>query len=196
MARPLQIAVADAEPLMRHWYQETLSQLGHELVVAASDGNELMEQCRSKRPEMLITDIAMPGIDGLAAAEMLCHDRPMPIILVSAQHEAADIERALKNHVLAYLIKPIKQADLAMAITLARRRFDEFRALEQQADRLAKSLSERKLIERAKGILMHRVGLSEPDAFKRLQRISQNKNQKMADAALTVIAAEEVFSPD
>ncbi len=196
MPRPLRIAVADAEPLMRHWYEGTLRQLGHDLVVLACNGNELVEQCRSEKPDLLITDIPMPGIDGLAAAEMLREEVPMPIILVSARHDAADIDRALQNHVLAYLAKPIKQPDLATAIILASRRFHEFRMLEQQADNLAKSLTDRKLIERAKGILMYRVGLSEPDAFKRLQKISQNKNQKLADAARSIIAAEETFTAE
>lgn len=196
MTQPLRIAVADDEPLMRRWYENTLTKLGHQVVVSASDGEEVVQQCRRERPDLLISDIEMPNMDGLAAADKIREDVPIPIILVSAHHDPEFVDRALQSHVLAYLVKPIKQPDLETAITLVMRRFQEFRVLEQQADSLTKTLEDRKLIERAKGILMQRVGLDEPAAFKRLQKISQDKNQKLVDAARTIIDAEQAFAKD
>lgn len=196
MNQSLRIAVADDEPLMRRWYECTLSKLGHQVVVSASNGEELVAQCRCEKPDLLISDIEMPELDGLSAAERLREGAPIPIILVSAHHDPKYVERALQNHVLAYLVKPIKQPDLETAITLVMRRFQEFRVLEQQADGLAKTLEGRKLIERAKGILMQRAGLDEPAAFKRLQKFSQDKNQKLVDAARTIIDAEQAFATD
>ncbi len=196
MTEPLRIAVADDEPLMRRWYENTLTKLGHQVVVSASDGEEVVQQCRRERPDLLISDIKMPNMDGLAAAEKIREDVPIPIILVSAHHDPEFVDRALQSHVLAYLVKPIKQPDLETAITLVMRRFQEFRVLQQQADSLTKTLEDRKLIERAKGILMQRVGLDEPAAFKRLQKISQDKNQKLVDAARTIIDAEQAFATE
>ncbi len=196
MTQPLRIAVADDEPLMRRWYENTLTKLGHQVVVSASDGEEVVQQCRREKPDLLISDIEMPNMDGLAAAEKIREDVPIPIILVSAHHDPKFVDRALQSHVLAYLVKPIKQPDLETAITLVMRRFQEFRVLQQQADSLTKTLEDRKLIERAKGILMQRVGLDEPAAFKRLQKISQDKNQKLVDAARTIIDAEQAFATE
>ncbi len=194
MNHVLRIAVADDEPLMRRWYKSTLAKLGHEVVVVAENGRELVERCREQQPELVITDIEMPDMDGLAASELIRDNAPVPVILVSAHYDEEYVERALQNHVLAYLVKPIKQPDLATAIALVMRRFQEFRALEQQADNLTQAVEDRKLIERAKGILMQRVGLDEQGAFKRLQQLSQDRNQKLAEVARSIIAAEEAFS--
>ena len=194
MNQSLRIAVADDEPLMRRWYENTLAKLGHQLVVCASNGEEFVQDCRREKPDLLISDIEMPYMDGLDAAEMIRENLPIPIILVSAHHDSTFVERALQNHVLAYLVKPIQQPDLQTAIALVMRRFQEFRALEQQCDGLQKTLEDRKLIERAKGILMQRVGLNEGAAFKRLQKMSQDKNLKLADTARTIIDAEGVFA--
>lgn len=196
MTQPLRIAVADDEPLMLRWYENTLTKLGHQVVVAATDGRELVEQCGQLNPDLVITDIRMPNLDGLDAVAQLRDITPRPVIVVSAHHDPQYIERALQNHVLAYLVKPIKQPDLETAIALVMRRFQEFRALEQQADNLTQALADRKLIERAKGILMQRAGLNEQNAFHRLQKLSQDKNQKLAEVAQTIVAAEDAFSPE
>jgi response regulator NasT len=135
----------------------------------------------------------MPDMDGIDASTAICRDAPVPVILVSGYHEPELIERALADHVLAYLIKPIKQADLETAIALAMRRFREFQALHQQADDLRQALEDRKLIERAKGVLMKRAGLEEADAFRRLQKLSSDKNQKMVQIARTIITADEAM---
>lgn len=193
MTKPLRIAVADDEPEMREYLQETLSLLGHQVVCAAATGRELLDHCRTAPPDLVITDIKMPDLDGIDAATELRQIRPLPVILVSAYHDPELIERALADHVLAYLVKPVKQADLETAIALVLRRFKEFLALEQQGDDLRQALEDRKMVERAKGILMTRAGLAEPDAFRRLQKLSNEKNRKLADIARTIVEAEDVY---
>lgn len=193
MTKALRIAVADDEPEMQEYLQETLSVLGHEVTCAAATGRELLEHCRQSLPDLVITDIKMPDMDGLEAATEIRALQPVPVILVSAYHDPELIDRALKDHVLAYLIKPIKQADLETAIALAMRRFKEFRALQQQADDLRQALEDRKFVERAKGILMKRSGLDEPSAFRRLQQLASEKNTKMIEIAQAIVTAEEAF---
>lgn len=194
MTRSLRIVVADDEPEMREYFQDTLTVLGHEVVGAAENGSALVELCRSAQPDLAITDIKMPDMDGIEAAIKIRDDAPIPVILVSAYYDPDLIQRALQDHVLAYLVKPIKQADLETAIALAMRRFQEFQALHQQAADLRQALDDRKVIERAKGILMKRAELSEPDAFRRLQKLSNDKNQKLIDIAKMIVTAEEAMS--
>ena len=196
MMQPLRIAVADDEPIMRRWYENALANLGHEVVVSAPDGQVLVEGCGSERPDLIITDIEMPTLDGIAAIAAIRDETPLPVILVSAHHTTDYVERALHHHVLAYLVKPIKQPDLETAIALVVRRFAEFRALQQEADSLTQALNDRKIIERAKGILMQRAELAEPAAFKRLQQLSQERNQKLVEVAKAIVAADEAFAPE
>ncbi len=194
MTRALRIVVADDESEMRDYFQDTLMSLGHEVVGTAENGEELVELCKSFEPDLAITDIKMPDMDGIEAANRIRDHRPLPVILVSAFHDPELIERALQDHVLAYLVKPIKQADLVTAMALAMRRFQEFQALHQQADDLRQALEDRKLIERAKGVLMKRAALDEPDAFRRLQKLSNDKNQKLVEIARMIVTAEEAMS--
>jgi response regulator NasT len=189
----LRIAIADDEPEMREYLEETLTVLGHQVLHVAATGRELADCCRRIPPDLVITDIKMPDRDGLEAAAELRDVQPVPVILVSAHHDPELIERAMRDHVLAYLVKPIKQADLETAIALAMRRFAEFRALQRQADDLRQALEDRKLVERAKGVLMTRGGLSEPDAFRRLQKLSSDKNLKMSEVARMIVLAEEAL---
>jgi response regulator NasT len=108
--------------------------------VTAKDGQDLVEKCHTTRPDLVITDIKMPDMDGIQASNEICAEAPVPVILVSAYHDPELIDRALANHVLAYLVKPIKQADLETAIAIAMRRFKEFQALHQQASDLNQAL--------------------------------------------------------
>jgi response regulator NasT len=195
MTAALRIAVADDEPDMRDYYCSTLPVLGHQVVVAARDGCEMVEACRNARPDLIITDIKMPDMDGIDAVREICRNETIPIILVSAYHDAELIDRARREHILAYLVKPIKQADLEVAISVAMQRFEEFRALRKEAGELREALEDRKLIERAKGILMKKTGLDEPEAFHRLQKLSRDKNQKMVEIARIILQADEAFRP-
>jgi response regulator NasT len=191
MTTSLRIAVADDEPDMREYFQKSLLRLGHKVVAVAQNGRELVEQCRALQPDLVITDIKMPDMDGIEAAIQIYRERPVPVILVSAYHDAALIARAEADHILGYLVKPIKQADLEPVITLAVRRFDQFQELRKEASDLRQALEDRKLIERAKGVIMKRAQLDEQEAFRRLQRLASEKSRKLVEIAQMILVAEE-----
>jgi AmiR/NasT family two-component response regulator len=190
----MRIVIADDEADMRDWYRTMLPRLGHEVIAACANGRELVEQCHTLRPELAITDIKMPELDGIDAATEIYKEFPIPVILVSAYHDGELVRRAESDHILAYLVKPIKQADLGPAITLAIKRFEQFEALRKEAQDLRQALEDRKLIERAKGMLMKRAGLDEADAFRRMQKLASEKNRKLVDIARVLITAEEALS--
>jgi response regulator NasT len=193
MTRSLKIAVADDELDMRDYFQQILPVLGHQVVAVAKDGRELVELCRTARPDLVITDIKMPDMDGIDAASQIYRNGPVPVILVSAYHDPAFIRRAEADHILAYLVKPIKQADLEPAIAIATRRFEQFQALRKEATDLKQALEDRKVIEKAKGILMKKANLDEHDAFRRLQKLASDKNRKLIEIAQMILTAEEAF---
>jgi response regulator NasT len=195
MSQPLRIAIADDEPDMRDYFARILPLLGHRVVATASDGAELVAQCLTARPDLVITDVKMPDMDGIEAAERLYKQFPVPVIIVSAFHDPELVRRAEADHVMAYLVKPIKQADLAPAIALAMRRFEQFQALAKEATDLRQALEDRKLIERAKGLLMARAALDEPSAFRRLQKLASERNLKLAELARMLVTADEAFQP-
>ena len=190
----MRIVIADDEGDMRDWYRTMLPRLGHEVVGACTNGRELVEMCRSAQPDLVITDIKMPELDGIDAATEIYKECALPVILVSAYHDGELVTRAESDHILAYLVKPIKQADLGPAITLATKRFEQFEALRKEAQDLRQALEDRKLIERAKGMLMKRAGLDEADAFRRMQKLASEKNRKLVDIARVLITAEEALS--
>jgi two-component system, response regulator PdtaR len=193
MNQALRIVVADDEPEMVKYLRDTLSRLGHHVVGDAGTGQQLLNACRQLTPDLLITDIKMADMDGIEAVRQLCQTNPVPVILVSAYHDPELIQRAMSGHVMAYLVKPIKQADLETTIAVAIRRFKEFTALQQQATDLRQALEDRKLIERAKGVLMKRAGFDEPDAFRRLQKLASEKNLKLVRVAEMIVTAEEAM---
>lgn len=193
MTASLRIAVADDEPDMRDYFQRILPVLGHQVVCVAGTGKELVRLCNETQPELVISDIKMPDMDGIDAAVEIYRNHAIPVILVSAYHDADLIERASSDHILAYLVKPIKQADLEPAIALAMRRFAQFQALRQEAVDLRQALADRKIIERAKGVLMKRAALDEHDAFRRLQKLASEKNRKLIDIATMIVTAEEAM---
>jgi response regulator NasT len=193
MSQPLRIAVADDEPDMRDYFRKILPRLGHTVVAVAENGRELVEQCRAVRPDLVITDIKMPDMDGIDAAARIYQEAPVPVILVSAYHDPELIARAEADHILGYLVKPIKQADLQPVIGLAMRRFEQFEALRQEATDLRQALEDRKVIERAKGILMKKARLDEQDAFRRLQKLASDKNLKLVELARMIVTADEAF---
>lgn len=195
MTVSLRIAVADDEPDMREYFRKLLTRLGHKVVAVAADGRDLVAQCLAERPDLVITDIKMPDMDGIDAATRIYQERPIPVILVSAFHDPALIKRAETDHIMGYLVKPIKQADLEPVIALAMRRFEQFEALRKEAADLRQALEDRKVIERAKGILMKRTQLDEQEAFRRLQKLASEKSRKLVDIAQMVLVAEEAVQP-
>ena len=136
MSRSLKIAIADDERDMRDYFQEILPLLGHEVIAVARTGKELVELCAQTHPDLVITDIKMPDMDGIEAAAQIYRHGPTPVILVSAFSDAELIRRAEADHILAYLVKPIKQADLEPAIGIAMCRFEQFQALRKEDHRL------------------------------------------------------------
>jgi len=196
MIPPLRIAIADDEYDMREYLQRILPLLGHTVVSVAANGQELVAQCQQHQPDLVITDIRMPERDGIEAAEEIYRTRPIPIILISAFHDADLISRAELDHVMAYLVKPVKQAHLEPAIALAWRRFEQFEALRREAADLRQALADRKLIERAKGMIMQRAGVDEPAAFRRLQRAASRENKRLVEIAQMVLKVEELLADD
>ncbi len=194
MNRSLRIAVADDESDMQEYYRTILPVLGHVVVAVAETGRELIEKCREQHPDLVITDIKMPDMDGIDAASQIYRDGPIPVILVSAFHDADLIRRAEGDHILCYLVKPIKQADLEPAIGIVMRRFEQFQALRRETVDLKQALENRKLIERAKGLLMKKAELDEADAFRRLQKLASDQNRKLVEVARMLLTAEEAFS--
>jgi two-component system, response regulator PdtaR len=195
MNRVLRIAVADDEADMRDFYQSMLPLLGHKVVAAAANGVELQACCRAFRPDLIITDIRMPDVDGIEAAARICKDEPVPVILVSGYQDSQLLERAQANHIMGYLVKPIEQADLAPAIMVAMSRFEQFQLLRKEAADLRQALNDRKQIERAKGIVMKVAGINEEEAFRRLQKMASEKNRKLAEIADMILTAEELVRP-
>jgi response regulator NasT len=195
MSGALEIAVADDEPRMRDYFQETLPLMGHRVTAAARTGRELIRACRDRRPDLIITDVKMPDMDGIAAAAAVCRGDPIPVILVSAYHDAELLGQARDGCMLAYLVKPIRQADLEAAIAVVMQRFEQFEALRKEAGELRQALEDRKVIERAKGVLMRVAGLDEPGAFRRLQKQARDHNQTLVEVARLILRADEAFRP-
>lgn len=195
MSLNLRIAVADDESDMREFLERMLPRCGHQVVSVAENGEQLLNHCDKLQPDLVITDIKMPKMDGIEASIKICQQRPVPIILVSAYHDAGLIERAETDHVLAYLVKPITFADLQPAIAVATRRFAELQTLRKECANLQQALADRKVIEQAKGVLMKIAHVDEKEAFRRLQEMAAEQNKKLLDAAKSVIGLEKAFTP-
>lgn len=182
----MQILIADDESIIRMGLKRMLQGMGHE-VVAAKNGRLALELARKHNPDLAILDIRMPYTDGLQAAKTLSRTQPLPILLLTAYSEADLIEQATDLPIQGYLIKPIEPAELAAAIAIARKRFDEGQALAQQAAALQENLETRKLVERAKGHLMQTMGLNEKAAYQTLQKVARDKRLSMAEVANAVL---------
>ena len=191
----LRVAVADDEKDMRDYFQDVLPALGHQVVAVARTGRELVELCRAAPPDLVITDIKMPDMDGIDAAAQITQEGPIPVILVSAFLDEELLARTASDHILGYLIKPVKEQHISAAIAVAMRRFAQFQELRKEAADLRQALDDRKVIERAKGIIMRRAGLDEEQAFRRLQKLASAKNRKLVDIARIVLISEEALVP-
>ncbi len=193
----LRILIADDDDATPLILGQILPSMGHVVVGTARTGRTLVELCRQLNPDLVITDVMMPDMDGITAAGQIYHDSVVPVILLTAHYDAEFIRRAEESHVMAYLVKPISQAQLEPAIVIAMRRFREFEALRRDEADLRQALADRKIIERAKGILMSNVHLDEPAAFRRLQKLASEKNRKLVDVAQLIVAASEALgTPD
>ena len=186
------IVIADDEPLIRLDLREMLTELGYDVVGEAGDGQAALELARKLLPDLVIMDIRMPGVDGIAAAEELTREKIAPVVLLTAYSDQGLVERAKDAGVVGYVVKPFRQTELLPVIELSIARFDEFRSLEREVGDLKEALETRKLVERAKGILMETHGLRESEAFHRIRKTSMDARKSMKEVAEAVLLAHEM----
>ncbi|HIC93583.1 MAG TPA: response regulator [Anaerolineae bacterium] len=186
------VIVADDESIIRMDLREMLTNLGYLVVGEAGDGRSAVNLARELRPDVVIMDIKMPGgIDGIDAAKILTEERIAPVVLLTAYSQRELVERAKEAGVVGYIVKPFRESDLVPAIEVALARFAEFRALEKEVGNLKEALETRKLVDRAKGILMDTQGLTEAEAFRRIQKMSMNTRKPMKEVAEAIILAHQ-----
>ena len=187
----VRVIIADDESVICMGLREMLSDLGYLVVGEAGDGRSVVNLARELRPDVVLMDIKMPDMDGIEAAKILTGERIAPVVLLTAFSQRDLVERAKESGVVGYLVKPIEEADLSPAIEIALARFGEFRELEKEVDTLQDQLETRKLVDRAKGILMDTQGLTEAAAFRRIQRMSMNTRKSMKEIAQAIILTHE-----
>ncbi|MCX6032939.1 MAG: response regulator [Chloroflexi bacterium] len=186
------VIIADDESLIRMDLREMLTNLGYLVVGEVADGRSAVNQTRELRPDVVVMDIKMPDMDGIEAAKVLTEERLAPVVLLSAYSQRDLVERARQAGVVAYLVKPYREEDLTPAIEVALARFREFRDLEKQVADLQSALETRKLVDRAKGILMDKQGLTEADSFRKIQKMSMDTRKSMREVAEAIILAHQV----
>src|SRR5436190_1086872 len=193
MKTKLRIVIAENERDMREFIREALERLGHEVVGDCVTGRELMATAQKTTPDLILADIRMPDTDGIEAARAINRERPVPVILITAYHDEETLARAGGDHVVGYLLKPVSEPELKTAITLAMTRFERAQAMSKEAADLRQALEDRKLVERAKGIVMKRLHTDEDDAFRRMRKQASHQNAKLHEVCKGILAAEEVF---
>jgi AmiR/NasT family two-component response regulator len=192
MADAMRILIADDEPVIRMGLKTMLEEHGYKVVGEAPDGEQAVTLAGKSNPDLIFMDIKMPGLDGIAAASTIMARSPKPIILLTAWSERDLVQRAQEAGVLAYLVKPVREAELIPAIEVAIARFQELRALQQEVGTLKDTLETRKLVERAKGILMKSEGVDEQEAFLRIQQQSRNTRTAMREIARAILVSDEM----
>jgi AmiR/NasT family two-component response regulator len=184
----VRILVAEDETIIRLDLRKTLEDAGFEVCAEARNGEEAVELAASEQPDLAILDVKMPKVDGIEAARRILAERPIPIVMLTAYDQEELVSRAVEAGVFGYLVKPFRESDLLPAIRAARARHAELEALREEAESLAEALATRKVVERAKGLLMERERISEQEAFARLRRVSQSSNRSMKVVAEALIA--------
>ncbi|MBM3500916.1 MAG: response regulator [Armatimonadetes bacterium] len=186
------VLIADDESVIRMDLRETLEEAGYEVVAEASDGAQALELARRERPDVAVLDIKMPRLDGIQAAEAITKERVCPVLMLTAYNEPQAVARAADAGVMAFLSKPYHERDLIAGLEVAKARFDQMVALEQEVDKLEDTLQSRKLVDRAKALLMERHGMTEPEAFRAIQKTAMNQRRTMRQVAEAVIMAAEI----
>lgn len=189
---PTRIIIAEDETVIRMDLKEELTRLGYLVVGDVGDGNSAVNMARELHPDLLIMDINMPDMDGISASEILTREKIAPVLLLTAYDNPELIERAKNAGVLHYLVKPWNQSSLKPAIEVALARFQEFRELEDKVSSLEDRLETRKLVERAKGVLMDKQGLTEQESFRKIQRASMNSRKSMREVAEAILLTNDI----
>ncbi len=193
MNRLCKVLIADDERPVAAGLQGQLEALGYDVVAVVDDGQRAIEVCRRTLPDVVMMDIEMPGLDGLSAARQIAEDPGTPVIILTAHGHPNLVDQAVQDGVIQYLLKPVTSPSLHAAIQTAVARTRETKNLRESVQALEMTLRERKLIERAKGILMTKKNLSEPEAFRYLQRQSQDRRMPMAKLAESIVQADELL---
>ena len=184
----MKVLVAEDETIIRLDLRDLLERSGHDVVAEARDGEEAVALAREHEPELAIMDVKMPRLDGIEAAKRILDERPIPIVMLTAYGQDEIVSRAVEAGVFGYLVKPFREQDLLPAIQAARARHAELQALREEAESLAEALAARKVIERAKGLLMEKEQLNEQEAFARLRKASQASGRPLKVIAEAVVA--------
>lgn len=184
---PLRVVVAEDEPLIRLDIVEILAAEGYRVVGEAENGLRAVELAQEHRPDLILMDVKMPVLDGISAAEQIAREKIAPVVLLTAFSQRELVERARDAGAMAYVVKPFSEKDLVPAIELAVARFDELRALEAEVSDLAEQFATRKLVERAKSLLTSTMDMTEPEAFRWIQKSSMDRRLTMREVAQTVI---------
>jgi two-component system, response regulator PdtaR len=187
---PRRVLLAEDEALIRLDLKEMLQEEGYDVVGEAGDGESAVKLAEQLRPDLIILDVKMPGMDGITAAERIAASRIAPVVILTAFSQRDLVERARDAGAMAYLVKPFQKRDLLPAIEMAVSRHAEIVSLESEVSTLGERLEARKIVERAKGVLQAEHGLSEPEAFRWIQRTSMNRRSTMRSVAEAVIAGE------
>lgn len=191
----LRVVIADDEPIILLDLRQMLEDLGVAVVGEASDGKQAVEKVRQLKPDLAILDVKMPEMDGIEAARILHQERLAPALILTAYSDQELVQRAKQAGVYGYLVKPFKQADLMPAIEIALARYHDTIELEHQVSDLKDTLETRKVVERAKGILMDTYGLREQEAYRRIQVQSMNTRKSMREIAEAIIIAHTIQNP-
>jgi len=192
----MRVLVAEDDPIIARALMERLRSLGHDPLGPAGDGLQAVALARESLPDLYLFDVEMPNIDGLEAAKQLAGDGlRRPVVVVTGVDDPALIERSIASGVSAYLTKPVNSRELEAALALAAARHAEFQALEAEVDRAQQALEDRKIVERAKGLLMSALNLSEQDAFRRLQLTARERNLRLADVATRIVEQQSLLRP-
>ncbi len=191
-AQEKKVLIAEDNPKTRLFLKNQLELLGYQ-VEAVSNGQASVDMVSEVDPTLVIMDVKMPEMDGIDAARNISARKTIPIILITGLSSDEMATKAIESGVFAYLVKPVTKKQLEPAIKLAMARYDEFKSLKVEVDDLKDAIETRKLVERAKGILMKRCNITEEDAFKLLQTHSQKENKKMREIAETIVAASKLI---
>jgi AmiR/NasT family two-component response regulator len=189
------VLIVDDEPVIRLDLRTMLEAMGHEVVGEADNGVDALQLARTLQPDLVIADLMMPEMDGIELSRRLAKERIAPVLILTAYSEPEMVAGADRSGVLGYLVKPFREADLAPAIQVAVSRYRELRALEAQNLNLAQEIQARRRIGRAKRVLMQQLGLSEAEAFRRLQQTAEQTGKPLAEVAEAILLAYQV-QPD